>query len=225
MTYMDLWIGPKNTDHSISYLMHYLKSSGKVPSWIRRIHVFMDNACSTNKNQYMMAATLEILQQNILDYFRVSFMMAGHTKFAPDLLFSVTTRDFFASDVFNERELVAVMEQHASVVIDSGRIVRVWRETLTNKYSNLPGIRGLHDFLALHNSGQDTVMKVRERCYTGTFKDTPMKITRGMSTSDRGIPGVDQSYFALGMVKQLSESKSGHLNQMCANFILRDGMN
>ena len=44
--------GPKNTDHSFSYLLHYLKSSGKVPSWVRRVHVFMDNAGSTNKNQY-----------------------------------------------------------------------------------------------------------------------------------------------------------------------------
>lgn len=82
--------------------MHYLKSGGKVPSWIRRVHVFMDNAGSTNKKQYIMAATLKILQQNILDYFRTSFMVAGHTKFAPDLLFSVTGRDFYATDIFNE---------------------------------------------------------------------------------------------------------------------------
>ena len=121
-------VGPKNTDHSISYLMHYLKSSGKVPSWIRRVHVFMYNAGSTNKNQYMMAVTLEILQQNGLDYFRISFMVAGNTKFAPDLLFSVTAGDFYVSDIFNERELVAVTERHTSVVVDSGRIVQAWKQ-------------------------------------------------------------------------------------------------
>ena len=87
---------------------------------------------------------------------------------------------------------------------------------------HLPGIRGLHDFLALRNSGRDTVMKVRDSCYTGTLKDTPMKITKGMSASDRAIPGVNQSYFALGMVKQLSESKQSRLNQMYANFIPHD---
>ena len=68
-------------------------------------------------------------------------------------------------------------------------------------------------------------MKVRESCYTGMLKDTPMKITKGMSRSDVAIPGVHQSYCALGMVKQLSESKQAHLNQMCANFIPQDGMN
>ena len=68
--------GPKNTDLTISYLMHYVKSSGKVPSWVR-VHVFMDNASSTNKNQYMMAAALEIVQLGIMDYLRISFMIAG----------------------------------------------------------------------------------------------------------------------------------------------------
>ena len=84
----------------------------------------MGNAGSTNKNHYnMMAATLEVVQLNIIDYFRISFMVAGHTKFVPDQLFSLTATDFYASDVFNESELIAVMERHASVVLDSGRIV------------------------------------------------------------------------------------------------------
>ena len=101
-----------------------------------------------------------------LRYFQISFTVVGHTKFAPDLLFSLTARDFYASDVFNERELIAVMERRASVVFDSGRIVRAWRETVTKKYSSLPGIRGLHDFLALRNSGENAMMKVRDSCYT-----------------------------------------------------------
>jgi len=105
-------------------------------------------------------------------------MVAGHTKSSQDLLFSVTAQDFYASDVVSGRELVAVKEQHASVVIDSGRIVHVWRETMAQKCSNLPGIRGLHDFVGLHNSRQSTTMKVQESCYTGTLKDKPMKIPK-----------------------------------------------
>ena len=182
----------------------------------------MDNTGSTNKNQFMMAATMEVVQQNIIDYFRISFMVAGHTKFAPDLLFSVTARDFYSSDVFNERELLAVMEQHASVVIDSGRIVRVWRDTVAAKYSNLPGIRGLHDFLVLRNSGTNAIMKIRDTCYSGALRDSPMKVVKGMNSADRVLPGVGQSYHALGMVKTLSETKQSHLNQMCRNFIPRD---
>ena len=39
--------GPKNTDHTISYIYHYLST---VPSWVRRVHLYLDNAGSTNKN-------------------------------------------------------------------------------------------------------------------------------------------------------------------------------
>ena len=71
-----------------------------------------------------------------MDYFRISFMVAGHTKFAPDQLFFLTARNFYVSDVFNEKELetkelIALMERQASVMFDSGRIVRVWRQTVT----------------------------------------------------------------------------------------------
>ena len=65
-------------------------------------------------------------------------------------------------------------------------------------------------------------MKVRTNCYSGTLKSTPMAIRKGMSAADRVLPGLGQSYFAKGMVKQLSESKQSHLNQMCINFIPND---
>ena len=99
--------------------------------------------------------SFEIVQQEIMDYLRISFMIAGHTKFSPDQLFFITARDFYSSDVFDESELIAVMEKHATVVFDKGSIVRTWRKTVAKKYSKLPGIRELHDFLALRNHGQD----------------------------------------------------------------------
>ena len=40
-------VGSKTADHTISYILHYLKSAGKVPSWVTRLHVFFDNAGST----------------------------------------------------------------------------------------------------------------------------------------------------------------------------------
>jgi len=40
-------LGPKNSDHTISYIHHYLSS---IPPWIKRVHIFLDNAGSTNIN-------------------------------------------------------------------------------------------------------------------------------------------------------------------------------
>ena len=82
-----------------------------------------------------------------------------------------------------------------------------WRKTVANRYSNLHGISELHDFLALRNHGQDAAMKVRDNCYTGPLKNTPMKVAKGMNASDMALLCVGQMYNALGMVKELAQSK------------------
>ena len=53
-------------------------------------------------------------------------------------------KTFYASDIFNEKELISEMENHASVTFDSSHIVCCWRNTVTQKYTNLPGLRELH---------------------------------------------------------------------------------
>ena len=212
-------IGPKNTDHTISYLLHYLKSSGKIPGWVRRVQIFMDNAGSTNKNKYLMAAVCEVVQQKVLDFFRISFMVAGHTKFAPDQMFAQIARLFYSSDVFNEKQLTTVVGCIATVVMDSGKIVRSWCEVVGEKYTNLPGIRDLHNFIALRNPGQNAIMKVRKMCYSGALIDTPMKV---VDASHIALPTVNHCYYALKRIKELSENKKKDLQQMCKNFIYQE---
>ena len=62
------------------------------------------------------------------------FMIAGHMKFAPDLLFSKVSQSLSRSDVFSTRELLEISGQFATVVQDKGNIVRQWRPNLA-KYS------------------------------------------------------------------------------------------
>ena len=61
-------IGPKNTYHTLSYLTHYLTG---LPDFVRRLHLFLDNASSTNKNCFTMAWAMEMIQQGNLDFIRV----------------------------------------------------------------------------------------------------------------------------------------------------------
>ena len=42
---------------------------------------------------------MELVQQGVMDFIRVSFMVAGHTKFEPDRLFSMTAKAYASSDV------------------------------------------------------------------------------------------------------------------------------
>ena len=75
-------IGAKNTDHTVSYLGDFLS---KIAPRIRRVHLFLDNASSTNKFFFTMAWAYKMVQQCKLDLLRISFLVAGHTKFAQPL--------------------------------------------------------------------------------------------------------------------------------------------
>ena len=131
--------GPKNTDHTLSFLTHYIST---LPPWMKRIHLFLDNTSSTNKNFYAMAWALEMVQQDKLTFVRMSFLIAGHTKFSPDLLFSKIAQTYNKSDVFTTVELGDIISRYSLLTIADGTMVLDWRSVLT-KYSKLPGIRSL----------------------------------------------------------------------------------
>ena len=210
-------MGPKNTDHTVTYLGDYIS---KLPTWIKRIHLFLDNASSTNKHFYTMAWAMEMVQQGKVSFLRVSFLIAGHTKFSPDLLFSRIAQTYNKSDVFTTAELGEIVARYATVVIDDGTMVCDWRSVLT-KYSKLPGIRSLHDFIfTMHPVTQKVVAKVRSKCYEGRFSDATINVIRGRDMHENVIPDqVDGSYAALGKVRELTESKRKHLEQMYRDFI------
>ena len=84
----DETVGPKNTDHTVSYITETL------PDWIHRVHLFLDKTCSINKNFYAMAWACEMVQQGRIDFIRISFLIAGHTKFTPDLPFSKIAKSY-----------------------------------------------------------------------------------------------------------------------------------
>ena len=111
------------------------------------------------------------------------------------------------------------MAKHANVTFDHGRIVRCWRERVTVKYSNLPGIHALHDFLAIKNPDQTAIMKVRDLVYGGPLVNTPMKVSKDYLPTTSVIPTVNDTYEAKNLVKNLGGTKLDHLKQMYTNFI------
>ena len=81
----------------------------------------------------------------------------------------------------------------------------------------MPGTRDLHDFLALHNPSQYVIMKVQERCYSGTLIDILMRI---INASHVALPTVNHFYLALKRVKELTDNKKRDLQHiMCHNIL------
>lgn len=74
---------------------------------MKRVHIFLDNASNTNKNAYMIAWALEMVQHEKFDVIRISFMIPGHTKFAPDL-FSKVSKSYGISDVILQGHMTMV---------------------------------------------------------------------------------------------------------------------
>ena len=69
--------------------------------------------------------------------------------------------------MFTIHELKALCGQSVTTFITDGEQVLTWRDSLGDKYSDLPGVRKLHDFLVVKAHNGDVVMKVRENCFTG----------------------------------------------------------
>ncbi len=213
-------VGPKNTDHTVSYLTDYFS---KLPRWIHRVHLFLDNTSSTNKNCYAMGWAYEMIQQNKLTFLRISFLIAGHTKFSPDLLFSKIAQTYNRSDVFTTQELKDIFALYADVFIDDGTLVCDWRNAM-GKYSKLPGIRSLHDFIFVKNPVTNAVLaKVRHLCASGTFNNSTIRVVNGRDAQESAIPDqASDNYASQRKVRQLTDSKRKHLEQMSKDFIPED---
>ena len=209
-------ISPKNTDHTISFLHSTIKRIQTEYPWIRRICVFLDNATSTNKNKYLFAWGMEIVSQSVLSFLRFSFMPAGHTKFAPDRLFSQIASSYNHSDVFTIDDLKQLCQSHATCYIEDGTEVFTWQDALGEKNSNLPGVRKLQNF-SLSVTGEPVIMKIREHCYNPQEKP-------GVSP----LHAVDDTQLStLLTYKQarthpISDEKMAHMVQMYNSFVPLD---
>ena len=102
ITIFDERISPKTTDHTISFLSQHVNKVTTDFPWIKRVCIFLDNAGSTNKNRYLFSWGMEVVTQHKLDHLRFCFVVAGHTKFAPDRLFTLVSNAYNRADVLQQ---------------------------------------------------------------------------------------------------------------------------
>jgi hypothetical protein len=210
----DETVGPKNTDHTISLLSQYISQVVYAYPWIKRVCIFLDNAGSTNKNRYLFSWAMEVVEGDQLDHFRFCFLLAGHTKFAPDRLFSLVANEYKREDTFTAEELRCICQKFGSAHIEDGANILPWRASLVKKYSELPGVRKLHDFVIVR-SGDKVVMKVRDSCCKGSVVASPLHVV-DPSVSTQPTSTYRQSR------KELPGDKLAHLKQMYSKFVPPD---
>ena len=212
----DEQIGPKNTDHTISFLAHYWRTLSQQHPWIRRLAIFLDNATSTNKNKFLFSWAMEMVSNGEVEHIHISFMIARHTKFAPDRLFSITGSAYKVHDIFTIEDLKAIFDTCATTYIEKGERVYSWRDSLGQKYSDLPGVRKLHDFRIVRAHDGQVVMKVREHCYGGGWKASPLHIR------DPSVIGMPPTTYSEKHHHSISVQKMADMVTMYDRFISPD---
>ena len=173
--------GPKNTDHTVSYITDYVRDSGVVPTWIRQLHIFIMLALPIKTNSCWVGQLSQCNKEYSTWFVCHSSLL--DTRNLP-LIFNSRAQPGHLQEVmfYNTQELGEIAEQYAHGVIDDGEKVRSWRDSLDN-YSALPGIRDLHDFV--RSPVCDTRMKVHRLCYTGNLENSTFHVKRGYSLNWR----------------------------------------
>lgn len=92
----------------------------------------------------------------------------------------------------------------------------MWREILGQKYSDLPGVRKLHDFLFIHSHTGEVVMKVRELCHSGAWSDSTLKV---ISPALHGIPSTN---YKETQTRPIKDDKMAHMVTMYNKFVSPD---
>ena len=150
----ELAAGSKNTDHTISFLSHVLETH--VDSWMRHVTICPDNV-KICKNSYLLSWAKEMVDRGRFETFRFFYMVVGHTKFLPDRLFASIAKTFYSHDIFCIKMLQAIAQIYStSYIFTSGNMLQ-WSSVLEDRYSALPGITNLHNFVISKTSDQINV--------------------------------------------------------------------
>ena len=133
----------------ISYLHHFLEVHGEGET---ELLLHADNCCGQNKNnalmQYLAWRTVVTRHKTI----QISFMIPGHTKFAPDRFFGVFKKKFRMSNVETMLDMASVVRSSTDQAVNIPQLivdpitqeqlvcVYKWSEFLDKFFKHIPHI-------------------------------------------------------------------------------------
>ena len=134
-----------------------------------------DNCCGQNKNNTMMQYLMWRVMTGLHHSITISFLVVGHTKFAPDGCFGLLKKAFRKTEVSSLADLEQVVQ--SSAIVNESQLVgsqtgepivpvRDWANFLGPKFKRLTGIKRFHHFrfdksspgvvyLKLHSSSEE----------------------------------------------------------------------
>lgn len=158
-------------------------------------------------------------------------MVPGHTKFAPDLLFSQIASRFNITDVFKSEELRQVVRSCQATPVELPPTdMRIWKDDLALKYVAIPNITSGNYFVLSSTEDSNVQLQVKrsvlDEAYAPAFRNqsTSLKILkRGQSLAHSAIPNVEKSADSLPSIgNELSRSNLQNISEMYSSFTAKD---
>ena len=182
-----------------------------IDKWVQHLTVCIDNA-RICKNQYLVAWPAELVEKKRFKSVRFIYLTVGHTKFAPDHLFSSIAKTFYNSDVFCIEMLHQITQQYTTSLIFTSRLMQHWKAALEQKYTAIPGITEMHDIVVSKlRLGKTTVTHGRV-CFNGGYTALHnYKFNAEQPLSD--LSAYEPVQLSAEKVRQLSEQYRRYVKQ------------
>ena len=130
--------GEKDSNLVCSFLFHYVQNF--VPEACNYCRIYLDSA-TYFKTKFLVWWASEMISKGRFKRVILSYMVPGHTKFGPDLMFAQIANTFYKTDVFNKKELLSLIKSCDINCVDmpASNVYR-WKGRLTEKYCELKSI-------------------------------------------------------------------------------------
>lgn len=161
--YIPCECGKINSNHVISVLTLQIAAN---PGHLKLILTF-DN-CAVNKNYFVLAFCYELVHFNTFLEVEIHFMVAGHTKFAPDRMFAYNVNMLKGRPMYEVSDLVKTVNSGRATSYRAEEI-RIGDERLSDYkagyeklFPSLTGIQGYHSLLFTKTADDLTQLQVKE---------------------------------------------------------------
>jgi len=147
----------KGANAVVSYLHYFFQNFGLGET---DVHLHCDNCSGQNKNRIVLQYCAWRVAVGLHKSITLNFLIAGHTKFAPDWCFGLVKRAFRRHAVSSLQGMASVVSGSASVNVpqlvgteDGKTIVPIadWQSHLAAFFRPLPGIKKYHHFRCEHD--------------------------------------------------------------------------
>ena len=130
---------------------------------------------STTWTSIFFSWAIKMVNTGKIDFPWISFLIAGHTSLH-QIVFLQTlptrARRLIWCVHYRRTEIIMWPIGH-NLHIEDGTNILMWRDSFGEKYSNLPGVHKLHDFLFI-KVASGVLMKMRDFCHGVALAESPL---------------------------------------------------